>query len=50
MLRFAEVFPNERIVVTLSRQLSRSHFVAILPLREKLAHDFYAEMRYGVKS
>ncbi len=44
MVQFAEVFPDQAIVVTLSRQLSWSHFVAILPLRDQLQRDFYAEM------
>jgi len=30
--------------VTLSRQLSWSHFIAILPVKNDLARDFYAEM------
>ena len=44
MVQFAECFSDEKIVVTLSRQLSWSHFVAILPVREQLAREFYAEM------
>lgn len=44
MIQFAEVFPDEAIVVTLSRQLSWSHFVAIIPLDDQLRRDFYAEM------
>jgi len=44
MVRFAEVFPEGEIVVTLSRQLSWSHFVAILPFKDDLQRDFYAEM------
>ncbi len=32
------------IVVTLSRQLSWSHFVGILPIKDDLQRDFYAEM------
>ncbi len=32
MVQFAEAFPEEQIVVTLSRQLGWSHFVAIIPL------------------
>jgi hypothetical protein len=31
MMQFAEAFPEEQIVVTLSRQLSWSHFIAIIP-------------------
>jgi predicted nuclease of restriction endonuclease-like (RecB) superfamily len=44
MVQFAEVFPDEQIVVTLSRQLGWSHFVAIIPLDDGLKRDFYAEM------
>jgi hypothetical protein len=44
MIRFAEVFANEEIVSTLSRQLSWSHFVEIIPLEDDLKRDFYAEM------
>ena len=44
MIQFAEVFPDKEIVVSLSRQLSWSHFVAILPLKDDLQRDFYAAM------
>jgi hypothetical protein len=44
MVQFAEAFPEEQIVVTLSRQLGWSHFVAIIPLDDNLKRDFYAEM------
>jgi predicted nuclease of restriction endonuclease-like (RecB) superfamily len=44
MIQFAEVFPEEKIVVTLSRQLSWSHFLALIPLRQPLQREFYAEM------
>lgn len=44
MTRLAEVFPDERIVVALSRDLGRSHFVEIIPLEKHLQRDFYAEM------
>lgn len=44
MMQFAEVFSDEQIVVSLIRQLSWSHFVALIPLKDKLKRDFYAEM------
>ena len=44
MVQFAEVFPDREIVVTLSRQLSWSHFQALLPLSKPLQREFYAEM------
>jgi predicted nuclease of restriction endonuclease-like (RecB) superfamily len=44
MVQFAEVFPEAKIVATLSRQLGWSHFVALIPLADSLRRDFYAEM------
>ena len=44
MVRFAEAFPDERIVSTLSRQLSWSHFKEIIYLQQPLQKEFYAEM------
>lgn len=43
MLRFAEQFTDFEIVVTLSRQLSWSHFVELLPLKTIEAKLFYAQ-------
>jgi predicted nuclease of restriction endonuclease-like (RecB) superfamily len=44
MVQFAESFPEEEIVATLSRQLSWSHFSALLPLSQPFQREFYAEM------
>ncbi len=44
MLQFAELFPDEQIVATLSRQLSWSHVKELLPLKDDLPRMFYAEM------
>ena len=44
MVQFAEAFPEEEIVVTLLRQLSWSHFSALLPLSRPFQREFYAEM------
>ena len=44
MVRFAEWMTDERIVSTLSAQLSWSHFIELLPIKDPLARDFYAEM------
>jgi len=44
MVQFAEVFPDEQIVVSLMRQLTWTHFIALIPLKEPLQRDFYAEM------
>jgi predicted nuclease of restriction endonuclease-like (RecB) superfamily len=42
MLRFAEKFTDKQIVVTLSRQLSWSHFIELLPIKNPEAKLFYA--------
>ncbi len=44
MVQFAEIFCDEQIVATLSRQLGWSHFVEIIPLKDQLQREFYAEM------
>lgn len=44
MIQFSEAFPDIQIVVTLSRQLSWSHFVRLIALKDSLKRDFYAEM------
>jgi predicted nuclease of restriction endonuclease-like (RecB) superfamily len=44
MARFAEEFPDEQILVTLLQELTWSHFLALLPLKNALAREFYAEM------
>jgi predicted nuclease of restriction endonuclease-like (RecB) superfamily len=44
MMQFAAYFSKEEIVVTLSRQLSWSHFIEIIPVKDQLAREFYAEM------
>lgn len=44
MMQFAEVFPNEKIVASLIRQLSWTHIIALLPLKQLLQREFYAEM------
>ncbi|HNG32646.1 MAG TPA: PDDEXK nuclease domain-containing protein [Blastocatellia bacterium] len=44
MLRFVEVFPDFEIVSALLRQLSWSHFLSIIYLKDSLQRDFYAEM------
>jgi predicted nuclease of restriction endonuclease-like (RecB) superfamily len=44
MMKFAEVFPEEKIVVSLIRQLSWTHILAIIPIEDPLKRDFYIEM------
>jgi predicted nuclease of restriction endonuclease-like (RecB) superfamily len=43
-VQFAAAFPDEPIVATLSHQLSWSHVVEILPLKDPLQRDFYVQM------
>ncbi len=43
MMQFAEKFPDFDSVVTLSRQLSWSHFVVLIPLKTYEQIKFYAE-------
>jgi predicted nuclease of restriction endonuclease-like (RecB) superfamily len=44
MLQFAEVFADEQIVVSLIRQLSWTHFLALIPLKDTLQRQFYIEL------
>jgi len=44
MMQFAEVFPDEKIVVSLIRQLSWTHIIALIPIENPLKRDFYIEM------
>ena len=41
MMQFASLFPDMQIVATLSRQLSWSHFVEVIPLTDDLQREFY---------
>ncbi len=53
MIQFAQKFPDPEIVVTLSRQLSWSHFLVLLPLKTNKDRLFYgklvAENNFGVR-
>ncbi|WP_454752824.1 PDDEXK nuclease domain-containing protein [Cupriavidus necator] len=44
MVQFATTFPDEQIVVSLIRQLSWTHFIALIPLRDPRQRDYYAQM------
>jgi len=44
MKRFAEAFPDEKIVHTLSTVLSWTHFRQIIYLEQPMQREFYAEM------
>lgn len=44
MIQFAEVFSNEKIVASLMRQLTWTHFLMLIPIKDPIKRDFYAEM------
>ncbi|QCX48262.1 PDDEXK nuclease domain-containing protein [Ralstonia pseudosolanacearum] len=44
MVQFAVTFPDEQIVVSLIRQLSWTHFIALIPLKDSNQRDYYAQM------
>lgn len=44
MMRFAEVFPDEKIVYTVCRQLTWSHIRLLVPMEDRLQREFYASM------
>jgi predicted nuclease of restriction endonuclease-like (RecB) superfamily len=43
MVQFYEIFPESENVVTLSRHLSWSHFLVLIPLKNEKARYFYAK-------
>ncbi len=53
MMRFAELFPDAQIVASLMRQLSWTHFLEILPLKDPAERFYYAraagEERWSVR-
>ena len=44
MVQFATVFPEASIVAALRRQLTWAHFKLLIPLKDSLKREFYAEM------
>ena len=44
MMQFSKKFPNIENVVSLIRQLSWTHILAILPISDPIKRDFYIEM------
>ena len=44
MVQFAEVFSDHKIVQSLIAQLSWTHFLLLLPIKDRLKREFYAEM------
>jgi predicted nuclease of restriction endonuclease-like (RecB) superfamily len=44
MMQFADTFPDEKIVVSLIRQLSWTHILAIIPIEDPIKKEFYIEI------
>jgi predicted nuclease of restriction endonuclease-like (RecB) superfamily len=47
MIQFAEKYTDFENVVTLSRHLSWSHFLALIPLKNQNTRDFYGKIAYN---
>ena len=43
-MQFASLFPHEQIVSQLAAQLTWSHFIETLPIKDDIARDFYITM------
>ena len=41
MMQFAQEFPNEQIVASVMRQLSWTHILQVLPIKNELQREFY---------
>ena len=44
MVKFVKLYPDHKIVATLSQQLSWSHMVKVIAISDDLKRDFYVEM------
>ena len=44
MMQFAEIFPDYQIVTSLMAQLSWTHILQVIPLKDKLQREFYLTM------
>ncbi len=44
MMRFADVFLDEKIVLSLIRQLSWTHILAIIPIEDSTKREFYIQI------
>lgn len=51
MMQFATLFPDEQIVSQVATQLTWSHFIEVLPIKDEIAREFYitlaASERWG---
>ncbi|NOQ25735.1 MAG: DUF1016 family protein [Bacteroidales bacterium] len=46
MIQFAEIYPDIENVVTLSRHLSWSHFLILIPVKNEQARGFYGNLAF----
>lgn len=46
MIQFTKQFPDIENVVTLSRHLSWSHFLVLIPIKEQSAREFYGKLAF----
>src|SRR5438105_1300855 len=44
MIQFGEIFSDKDLVASLIRRLSWTHFVVLLPIKDHIKRNFYAEM------
>ncbi|MFZ3384147.1 MAG: PDDEXK nuclease domain-containing protein [Candidatus Methanoperedens sp.] len=44
MVQFNEVFPDFKILASLIRQLSWTHFIVLIPIKNELQREFYTQM------
>ena len=44
MMKFASVFQDDRIVASVMRQLTWTHILELLPIKDSLQREFYTEM------
>jgi len=44
MMQFAQVFPNQKIVVSLIRHLSWTHILVLIPMEDPIKRQFYIEI------
>jgi len=44
MIQFGDLFPDQHIVAALLRQLTWTHFTILIPIKDTIKRDFYAEM------
>jgi len=44
MIQFYEVYPNNEIVASVMRQLSWTHFIELIKIKDPLKRDFYTKM------